>query len=472
MNDQNRPQKDLFSRVVSVGVMVVFLLILLTPLALLCFNGEDQTVMEGEARYTQPGFALGDFLRGDYQKEFESWFSTRYPMRGEIVSTYRKLQYAADDLGFGVSALLPSQTPADSTDTPAETQPVDSYSDSNVLYTAMNKRLFEREAVEKASYRGTEQVVIGKSGYLYENGYINEYYGLSPKYRDCSDEFLEERVQKLAEIQQMLAQRGIAFTLIITPSKASEYARFIPDWYMAQNSLPEEYVRPVTRLLPMLEDQGVHVIDSASYFDEIGLDETFPLTGIHWNKPAAYEATRALMQSYESQSGRKVRNLLAYNLTLSGYKTPGYGNSETDIFGVAYSGLPESLAVKDDFYYWPELMVENPNGGSVDVLIQGGSFCWDFKYYMQTYGLCDNFRQFYYNEWQEDDWTDPRLMGEEAWGPILDSVDYVVMECNEQYVCMMGTEPPRWGAADREPLGDDRWDVYESLHRYLQDTAQ
>ena len=122
MNDQNRPQKDSFSRVVSVGVMVVFLLILLTPLALLCFNGEDQTVMEGEARYTQPGFALGDFLRGDYQKEFESWFSTRYPMRGEIVSAYRKLQYAADDLGFSVSALLPSQTPVDSTDTPAETQ--------------------------------------------------------------------------------------------------------------------------------------------------------------------------------------------------------------------------------------------------------------------------------------------------------------------------------------------------------------
>jgi len=195
MTEQNKQQNSKWNRIISICVIAVFLVILLTPLALLCIQGEDQTVMEGEARYTRPGFDLGDFLRADYQKEFESWFSTRYPMRGEIVSMYRKLQYAADDMGFSISAPLPSQTPADSPETAT-----DGYSDSNVLYTAMNKRLYEREAVEKASYRGTEQVVIGKSGYLYENGYINEYYGLSPKYRDCSDEFLAERAQWQSEL--------------------------------------------------------------------------------------------------------------------------------------------------------------------------------------------------------------------------------------------------------------------------------
>lgn len=466
-----QPPRDRFTRWVSRAVIGVFLLLLLTPAALLLVNGEDQTVMEGELRHTAPDFSLSGFLTASYQADFEDWFSTRYPMRGQIVSAYRQLQFRTDNMRFQVGKLLNREPSAE---TPAETVPeetlAEGYSDFNVLYSSMNERLYHREAVELSSYRGTEQVVIGKSGYCYENGYINEYYGYSPKYRECSDEFLAERAQILSEIQQMLAQRGIAFTLIISPSKASEYARFIPDWYKAQNTPVEGYVRPVTRLLPMLAEREVNVIDCAAYFDEIGLDETFPLTGIHWNKPAAYEATRALIEAYEEQSGLTRRNIQAYSLAAS-RRTPGFGNSETDIFGVAYSGLPEDAAIRDDYYYWPDLALENEYSGNVDILIQGGSFCWDFKYYMETYGLCGNFRQFYYNEWQEDDWTDPRLMGEDAWEAILDSVDYVVMECNEQYVCMMGTEPPRWGAADREPLGDDRWDVYESLHRYLCSSA-
>ena len=77
MTEKNKQQKDKFSRIVSICVIIVFLLILLTPLAMLCVSGEDQTVMEGEARYTRPDFDLEDFLRADYQTEFESWVSTR-----------------------------------------------------------------------------------------------------------------------------------------------------------------------------------------------------------------------------------------------------------------------------------------------------------------------------------------------------------------------------------------------------------
>ena len=69
--------------------------------------------------------------------------------------------------------------------------------------------------------------------------------------------------------EEELARRGIAFTVIITPSKASEYEQYIPDWYKAQNTEPDSYVRPVTRLLTMLDERNVNVIDCASYYDEI-----------------------------------------------------------------------------------------------------------------------------------------------------------------------------------------------------------
>lgn len=472
-------RKNRFTRAVSLTIILLFMTLILTPLLLLVTTGEDKTVLDGEKQHSAPSFALSDFFTADFQKDFELWFSTKYPLRGNFVTAYRQLQFDADNIGFQVNMLFTptakedkeQDEKVDSESDAAETDaPTPGYSDFNALYASMNKQLYDREAKELSGYKGTDQVIIGKSGYCYENGYINELYGYSGKYRDCTDEYLEERADKLCYIQEELARRGIAFTLIITPSKASEYERFIPDWYKTQNNEPVDYVRPVTRLLPMLEERGVHVIDCASYFDEIGLDETFPLTGIHWNKPAAYEATRALMTSYEEQSGVTARNLLATKIVRS--STPsGFGNGETDIFGIAYSGLSTASAITDDSYYWPEIAVENEDADAINILVQGGSFCWDFKYYMETYGICRRFHQFYYNTWQGVSSVDPFRRGDRGWEKVLDSIDYVVFECNEQFVCMMGTDAPRWGSADKEPLGDNGNDIYESLYQYLKKTA-
>ncbi len=483
-NTKEIGQKDRFTGAVSLAIVLLFTALILTPAVLLITTGEDKTVLDGEKQHTVPKFAVSDFLSAEFQNNFELWFSTKYPLRGNFVTAYRQLQFDSDNIGFNVSTLFvptvkddektpdPNETtdPAETVEGAETTAPEPAYSDFNALYASINEQLYERAAKELSGYKGTDQVVIGKSGYCYENGYINELYGYSPKYRDCTDEYLLERAEKLDFIQEELARRGIAFTLIITPSKASEYDRFIPDWYKAQNTEPADYVRPVTRLLPMLEERNVNVIDCASYYDEIGLDETFPLTGIHWNKPAAYEATRALITSYEEQTGVTARNILATKLVRSRHPS-GFGNGETDIFNIAYSGLSTASAITDDAYYWPELTVENEEAEKINILIQGGSFCWDFKHYMESYGITRRFNQFYYNGWQGNPAGDPFRNGDEAWETALKSIDYVVFECNEQFVCMMGTDAPRWGAADKEPLGYNGNDVYESLYNYLKKTA-
>ena len=480
-NTKETVQKNRFTSAVSVTIILLFMALILTPAVLLITTGEDKTVLDGEKQHTAPAFALSDFLSAQFQNDFELWFSTKYPLRGNFVTAYRQLQFDSDNIGFNVSMLfVPSvkdeETAAETT-APAETvegeetaAPEPAYSDFNPLYAHINKMLYERTAKELSGYKGTDQVVIGKSGYCYENGYINELYGYSPKYRDCTDEYLKERADKLDFIQEELARRGIAFTVIITPSKASEYEQYIPDWYKAQNTEPDGYVRPVTRLLTMLDERNVNVIDCASYYDEIGLDETFPLTGIHWNKPAAYEATRALMTSYEEQTGTTVRNILAAKIN-RGRTPPGFGNGETDIFNIAYSGLSTASAITDDVYYWPEITVENEEADKINILIQGGSFCWDFNYYMETYGLTRRLHRFYYNGWSGNPSGDPFQRGDDAWETALKSIDYVVFECNEQFVCMMGTNAPRWGAADKEPLGYNGNDVYESLYNYLKKSA-
>ena len=477
----NNNNKSRFPKAAGWVFSAVFTALLLTPLCLLLTTGQDKVEMEQEKQYERPSFSVGDFLSGDFQNNFELWFSTKYPHRSDFVKAYRQLRFDVSDIGFDIStAFLPKQN-----DTPAETEPAETgaaetdtleettppepeftYSDFNPLYTEINRRLYERTPVEPTGYKGTDQVIIGKSGYCYENGYINEEYGYTQKYADCPDSWLEDRAEKLEYIQKRLNDMDIAFTLIFTPSKASAYEKYIPDWYKAQNTSPDGYVRPVERLRPLLDEKGINYIYCQDLFGEVGLDETFPVTGIHWNKLAAVEATNALIRSYEEQKDTVAKELNITNI-IEQHEPSGFGNPENDIFSGVYSGVSTKNAIVDEYYYVPEVEVVNPDAARINMLMQGGSFCWDFKYYFQSEKIVARFKQFYYNTWQGNDKDDPFKSGNDRWEDLLHKIDYVVLECNEQMVSQMGCNAPRWAAADREPADTNSSDIYESLYTYL-----
>lgn len=481
---EKRESAGKFEKIMRTGVCALFMLLLCAPGAMLLTTGEDKTVLDGEKQYTPPEFSVSDFASADFQSNFELWFSTKYPMRGKFVSAYRQIGFDLSNIGFDIStAFVPKnppkteqQTPAvDSTDSlenPESAEVVEepfTYSDFNPLYAEINKRLYEREEIENTGYKGAAQVVIGDSGYCYEDGYINEYYGFSQKYRDCPDDWIADRVERLDYIQKELARRGIACTFVISASKASEYERFIPEWYLAQNTLPEEYTRPVDKLRAALAETDINYIDSAKYFDEIGLDETFAITGTHWNKPAAFEVMKRLLEMYTEQTGEQTVTLTADRIAES--KGPsGYGNPENDIFNIAYSGLSTKGAIKDEAYYIPAIKAENEDASKINVFLQGGSFTWDFKYYLENFRISRRFHMFYYNTWQGAENVNPFTQGDKGWDRILGSVDYVILECNEQYVVQMGTDQPSWGAADKQALSYNANDIYVSLYDYLKNT--
>ena len=207
---------------------------------------------------------------------FKSW-----PLRSTLILAYNQFVYdlenigAAPDLG-GVDVL--DNTPAETDDTTEEVPQGPEILEFNPLYAEINRLRMEQEMIEPTGYKGTDQVIIGKSGYLYENGYINEYLGYSKMYREVTRETIDDQVRKLEYIQEKLAERGTAFVLLITPSKASQYPDAIPDWYKAANTAPEDYVRPYTMLIERLADSTVSYVDCASLYKEIGLQDTFPKT--------------------------------------------------------------------------------------------------------------------------------------------------------------------------------------------------
>ncbi|MBR4204054.1 MAG: hypothetical protein IKQ92_01105 [Clostridia bacterium] len=502
MENKTGPEGRFFTAA-GVVLAVLFTAMLSIPLCLLILFGQDKTVLDGEKQYEAPDFHLGEYVSSDFQRDFENWFSEKYPLRGNFVSMYRQLQFDTSDIGFDIATLFVPRTPktdgrqdagtvqpadpapgksegegaGDAMDTaqqPEQTsEPVNPYpySTSNSLYAEINKRLYERDSSVPSAYKGTDQVIIGNGGYCYENGYINEFYGYSRKYRDCTEEYLQDRVEKLTYIQNQLKKRGIEMILVITPNKAEQYERFIPDWFKAQNTAPDDYVRPVTKLLELLKNSEVNYIHCASLYDEIGLDETFPLTGTHWNKLAAFEAVRAILDMYNDLSGDGVRTLTTNKIT-SSKRPSGFGNGETDIFDIAYSGLSTKSATRDSLYYWPEVEYTDPsNKTRMNVLVQGGSFCWDFKHYFQTYTVSRRFEQFYYNDWRGASGDDPLKKGYEKWEKILSKIDCVILECNEQMVCNMGGKAPAWGPNDKTVL-DPGSNVYDSLYLYLKSAEE
>ena len=319
----------------------------------------------------------------------------------------------------------------------------------------------EEELMEPEGFQGTMWVVVGKNGYLYENGYINEYTGAAPKYINVTDDELINRAEALKDIQDELEARGIAFCVVISPSKAGSLPQFIPDFHVKEYPpLISGYVRPYIRFKQFLEDKGVYFIDSATVYESIGLTNTFPRTGIHWNLMAAFETVDAVVEEYERQRGFEVRRLIA-DSTISS-PNPIHGN-EQDIFGIVYSGRNRehtATAIIDERYYAHDVFLE-PGGGKPKIgrtIIQGGSFTGELGRFFGQ--ISDSVHSIYYN-------NGGNLNGIN-WQRTLRDADFVILEVNEQFVYNMGGNAPAWAENDINilPLGPN---LIDHLLEYLYD---
>jgi hypothetical protein len=401
--------------------VVLSLIILTLPATLLAAYGEPGQTFAGEADYQRPVYSVGAFLSGSFQDDYDNWFSTKYPQRAAMVEAYGALEAWTDTI-------------------------------------SLDFRQGEA-AAEEQGYRGNDQVVVGKEGYLYENGYINEYFGFARRYADTTDEQLEARVAVLRAIQEKLARAGVAFCVVITPSKAAFLPQYIPEWYLAKHIVAPEYVRPYHRFTEMLAREGVFFIDSASVYKETGLVEIFPKTGTHWTKLAAFDTTVAIIKEYERQKGSKTRSI-AYDMVWQSSAPPGFGTSEQDIFGVAYAGRSneEANAIIDSAYFYPDVYATYENEPAIPhMILQGGSFNDDIIYYLSEYSIASSITEFRYNNSEDTDID---------WETLIGQTDFVVLETNEQFVYNMGGSAPAWGISDflaSEP-GEN---IIDSLYKYL-----
>lgn len=296
----------------KIFVGVIFLLLCVSCVQSFC-NPDDVSELNGEfTEYDKPTFSLSTYVSGQYQENMSDYMAQHYAGHNFNVRLYNQLRYS-------------------------------------VFHTS-------------------DQVVIGKEGWLYEESYIAEAFGLK-KDIYCSDEEIKQIAEQIFMIQTEAIRQGKAFIFVFTPSKADFEKEYIPNRYFEMESFYTEEERNYRRLMEEFDKLGVVYIDGTVCLRENAADyPIFYQTGIHWTRYGALTVMNEIVDKLNAQYNMHIKSVECSNME---EKQIPYAEQDDDLYRLLniYKGR------QDDIYYWPEESPIMDNGYELPKLfIQGGSF--------------------------------------------------------------------------------------------------
>ena len=160
-------------------------------------------------------------------------------------------------------------------------------------------------ALFNKSYMDKEQIIIGRDGQLFADYDIKQYCNPHPP---IPLSLMESRVKEIADLQDLLARRGVIFLLLITPSKAATYPEYIPSNLCHAGPFTNRAYydfRFVSRQVPpQLYQWPCHHSSRQSRSRRL---LCFARGGIHWNKLGAYFTTSSIDRHTEGFNESKGR---------------------------------------------------------------------------------------------------------------------------------------------------------------------
>ena len=205
-------------------------------------------------------------------------------------------------------------------------------------------------------------VIIGKHNYLYEQKYIDAYYG--------SDFIGVDSIRKKMWMTHLLAdtlqKMNKTFLVIFAPAKGSYYPEYIPDHKKAMKGITnaEVYKR-------FAREMQVPHIDFHTWFMQQKERSAYPLMaryGIHWSQYGAMLAADSIIKTIE-----KARNIDIANLYWNKINIEKARDTDIDIekgMNLLFTLEPEQMA-------YPEIFFEDTMGkAQPSVLVIGDSFYW------------------------------------------------------------------------------------------------
>jgi alginate O-acetyltransferase complex protein AlgJ len=358
------------------GFIILLWLLISLPIIQMKYGKFKTLPLAGAMQKVEkPTLNIDGLESGEFQSKYEEWFGQNFGLREYFIKTNKQLFYS-----------IFNQTPP------------------------------------------KDNVTVGKDNQLYGEGYINEYLGFNPP---MDKRILEEKIKKMKRLQDLLQQRGQAFLLLLTPSKAAIYPENLPDRLLSKKiNIPRNY----DNIIPLLHKYGVQYIDGHSITDtqkkSSGYD-MFPQGGTHWNYLAAYYTAKASVEKLEKITGG---NLVNFDLNkIEQGKPTGTDRDLADLMNLWFPPINYTSPK-------PIISVDKDSGGyKPTILIEGGSFSGQI---IQTLSDISMFKQldyyFYYNSHSQF-----RLGEGEKYQGQISNVDWnndvlnrdiIIIEMNEEYI--------------------------------------
>lgn len=205
-------------------------------------------------------------------------------------------------------------------------------------------------------------VIVGRNGALIEKLYLVEYAFQRPAEHD-----LLPLVKAIATVQVECQRRGVAFVVLITPSKASILPGAIPKaWRRRNDPRPRGY----SQFVRLLQEHHVAHVDGHAILAAVKAEAPapiFPLGGIHWSEYGCWLTTRALLSEFQKQ-GKPVKQIDDPSIVVS--RNPV--DTDADLLALL------NLAFK---WHYPVAQVRPralnlKENDRLSLAIVGGSFMW------------------------------------------------------------------------------------------------
>jgi hypothetical protein len=324
----------------ALGAVIIFLLLISLPLAQAAFKFWPEAELVGSSvPAPRPQFSFASWLDGSFQSATEKYLEFHLGFKGYLIRTDNEINY-----------------------------------------------LLFHEIHQKTG----SKLIVGQDNYLYEKSYIDSSIG-----RDSVPASqLEDRVKKLQQLQLELQTKNIALVLLIAPSKASYYPKYVPSTLTFKTSDPTPPTN-YEQVLPLLNKYGINYLDGRAYFLSQKASTSYPLfskSGTHWTRYGSCLITGQLLANISQQLKIKVNLPDCSDVVIR----PTPLAEDRDLADLT------NLWWEKQFYQplaYPKLTNALPNN-NLNVLAVGDSFVWgiiknikagkllnslDFYYYFNTY---------------------------------------------------------------------------------------
>lgn len=227
------------------------------------------------------------------------------------------------------------------------------------FYNQLNFELFDVVS--------TDNVVVGKQHYLYEQRYIDSYYGTD----FAGEKKIRDQVAALKQLQDTLQQHGIFLFMVFAPGKGTFYPQYIPD-----NLRKVKKRTNYDACADACRDMHINYIDFEKYF--LAMKDTsryklYARGGIHWSYYGDVLAFDSMMRYVKQKTGFQLPRF-KIDTIITKTKPQFRDNDAIEALNLIYAKDNDTLA-------YPQFSA-NDTASNLNFMVVGDSYFWQMQVWM------------------------------------------------------------------------------------------